>query len=130
MCDEMQTCTACGQTLEMTAFRKLNGYMYSRECNACRAKAKLSQPAFRLIESDIALLRLLRNHAGLSYSEIHIRIGIAPVLRVRRLVMLGLVRQDGQGFFSLTDAGRAHAPFRNRHLEARRMQQREEAGHV
>lgn len=76
----------------------------------------------RLRDSDIAVLRSLRNNGGLTYGAIVERLGRNGGERALRLIKKGLVLRDPEGFYSLTEAGRDRAPYRNSYLEAKRQE--------
>ena len=56
------------------------------------------------------VIKLVAGHAGES--------------RIEKLLQRGLIGKDGHGFYAITAKGRDACPYRNRHLEARRLQRR------
>ena len=111
MASTEKVCTQCGRSKALDEYHKtkVTPDGHTAACKTCRNSKK---GAKKLTDNQLAVLRMLRQN-GLKHSQLKDRAGDNVWSVIKSLLDQGHVRNDGHGYYELTESGKAAAPCRN-----------------
>lgn len=109
-------CTKCGVVKPLTDFHSSPRMKDGRknQCKECVNEKMRAGPRIpgQPPKVQAAILRALRQN-GLRFEQLQAGVGEHKAAALKALLAKGQVRQDADGFYELTESGKAVAPYRN-----------------